>query len=120
MNFEPHQYGVMILLILSIFLGVIMYISYLVRTKVNKQELEEFTEKLKKTKYATCEYVYDNPFIPALKDYYIVKEIKNGWVRLIQIKSPENPIPYHKTEEESYCDLPIKEAYQVLNLQIIE
>ena len=110
----------MVLLILFIFLGVITYIFYLTRTKVDKQELEEFTEKLKKAKYVTCEYVYDNPFIPALKDYYIVKEIKNGWVRLMQIKSVKNLEPFFKTEEESYTDLPIKEAYQVLNLQIIE
>lgn len=110
----------MVLLILFIFLCVIMYTSYLTRTKVDKQELEEFTEKLKKARYATCEYVYEDPFIPVLKDIYIVKEIKNGWVRLIQIKSIEKPEPFFKTEEESYIDLPINEAYQVLNLQIIE
>jgi hypothetical protein len=38
----------------------------------------------------------------------------------MQIKSVENPEPFFKTEEKSYVDLPIKEAYQVLNLQIIE
>ena len=98
----------------------ILIVAHILHNNINERELKEFEERLSKAKYATCEYVYTDPFIPMLKDIYIVKEVKNGWVRLIQIKSIENPEPVFKTEEKSYIDLPIKEAYQVLNLQIIE
>lgn len=114
------EHATIVIIGIAVILIAVFIVAHILRNNVNEQELKEFEKRLSKARYATCEYVYDNPFMPALKDYYIVKEIKNGWVRLIQIKSPENPIPYHKTEEESYCDLPIKEAYQVLNLQIIE
>lgn len=114
------EHATIVIIGIAVILIAVFIVAHILRNNVNEQELKEFEERLSKARYATCEYVYDNPFMPVLKDYYIVKEIKHGWVRLIQIKSPENPIPYHKTEEESYCDLPIKEAYQVLNLQIIE
>ena len=114
------EYATIIVIGIAVILIGILITAHILHNNVNEQELKEFEERLSKAKYATCEYVYTDPFIPTLKDIYIVKEIKNGWVRLIQIKSIENPEPFFKTEEESYVDLPIKEAYQVLNLQIIE
>ena len=114
------EYATIVIIGIAVILIGILITAHILHNNVNEQELKEFEERLSKAKYATCEYVYTDPFIPTLKDIYIVKEIKNGWVRLIQIKSIENPEPFFKTEEESYVDLPIKEAYQVLNLQIIE
>lgn len=114
------EYATIIVIGIAVILIGIFITAHILHNNVNEQELKEFEERLSKAKYATCEYVYTDPFIPTLKDIYLVKEIKNGWVRLIQIKSIENPEPYFKTEEKSYVDLPIKEAYQVLNLQIIE
>jgi hypothetical protein len=114
------EYATTVIIGIAVILIGVLIIAHILHNNVNEQKLKEFEEKLSKAKYATCEYVYTNPFIPILKDIYIVKEIKNGWVRLIQIKSVENPEPFFKTEEKSYIDLPIKEAYQVLNLQIIE
>lgn len=114
------EYATIVIIgIAVIFIGILIT-EHILHNNANEQGLKEFEEKLSKAKYATCEYVYENPFIPTLKDIYIVKEIKNGWVRLMQIKSIENPEPFFKTEEKSHIDLPIKEAYQVLNLQIIE
>lgn len=109
-------------IVLTFIVIIVLLISILLCNNRNKKQivLKEFEEKLSKARYVTCEYVYTDPFIPILKDIYIVKEIKNGWVRLMQIKSIENPEPFFKTEEESYIDLPIKEAYKVLNLQIIQ
>ena len=114
------EYATIVIIGISVILIGVLIIAHILHNNVNEQELKEFEERLSKAKYATCEYVYTDPFIPTLKDIYIVKEIKNGWVRLMQIKSIENPEPYFKTEEKSYVDLPLKEAYQVLNLQIIE
>lgn len=114
------EYATIIIIGIAVILIGILITAHILHNNVNEQELKEFEERLSKAKYATCEYVYTDPFIPTLKDIYIVKEIKNGWVRLIQIKSIENPEPFFKTEEESYIDLPIKEAYKVLNLQIIQ
>lgn len=114
------EYATIVIIGIAVILIGVFIVAHILHNNVNEQELKEFEERLSKARYATCEYVYEDPFIPVLKDIYIVKEIKNGWVRLIQIKSIENPEPYFKTEEKSYIDLPIKEAYQVLNLQIIE
>ena len=114
------EYATIVIIGIAVILIGILITAHILHNNVNEQELKEFEERLSKAKYATCEYTYENPFIPVLKDIYIVKEIKNGWVRLIQIKSIENPEPFLKTEEKSYIDLPLKEAYQVLNLQIIE
>lgn len=114
------EYATIVVIGIAIILIGVFIIAHILHNNVNEQELREFEERLSKAKYATCEYVYTDPFIPTLKDIYIVKEIKNGWVRLIQIKSIENPEPFFKTEEKSYLDLPIREAYKVLNLQIIE
>ena len=114
------EYATIVIIGIGVILIGILITSHILHNNVNEQELKEFEERLSKARYATCEYVYTDPFIPTLKDIYIVKEIKNGWVRLMQIKSIENPEPFFKTEEKSYVDLPIKEAYQVLNLQIIE
>jgi hypothetical protein len=114
------EYATIVIIGIAVILIGILITAHILHNNVNVQELKEFEESLSKARYATCEYVYTDPFIPALKDIYIVKEIKNGWVRLIQIKSIENPEPFFKTEEESYVDLPLKEAYKVLNLQIIE
>lgn len=114
------EYTTIIVISIAVILIGVLIIAHISHNNVIKRELKEFEERLSKARYVTCEYVYINPFIPILKDIYIVKEIKNGWVRLLQIKSVENPEPFFKTEEKSYVDLPIKEAYQVLNLQIIE
>lgn len=114
------EYATIVIIGIGVILIGVLIIAHILHNNVNEQELKEFEERLSKAKYATCEYVYEDPFIPVLKDIYIVKEIKNGWVRLMQIKSVDNPEPFFKTEEKSYIDLPIKEAYQVLNLQIIE
>lgn len=114
------EYATIVIIGIAVILISILITAHILHNNVNQQELKEFEESLIKAKYATCEYVYTNPFIPVLKDIYIVKEVKNGWVRLLQIKSIENPEPFFKTEEKSYIDLPIKEAYQVLNLQIIQ
>lgn len=114
------EYATIVIIGIAVILIGILITAHILHNNVNEQELKEFEERLSKAKYATCEYVYTDPFIPTLKDIYIVKEIKNGWVRLMQIKSIENPEPFFKTEEQSYVDLPIKEAYKVLNLQIIK
>lgn len=114
------EYATIVIIGIGVILIGVLIIAHILHNNVNEQELKEFEERLSKAKYATCEYVYEDPFIPVLKDIYIVKEIKNGWVRLMQIKSVDNPEPFFKTEEKSYIDIPIKEAYQVLNLQIIE
>lgn len=114
------EYATMVIIGIGVILIGILIVTHILHNNANEQKLKEFEERLSKAKYATCEYVYKNPFIPVLKDIYIVKGIKNGWVRLLQIKSIENPEPFFKTEEKSYIDLPIHEAYNVLNLQIIQ
>jgi hypothetical protein len=114
------EYATIVVISIAVILIAVLIIAHILHNKVNEQKLKEFEEKLYKAKYVTCEYVYTNPFVPILKDIYIVKEIKNGWVRLMQIKSVENPEPFFKTEEKSCIDLPVREAYKVLNLQIIE
>lgn len=114
------EHATVVIIGIGVILIGILIVAHILHNNINKQKLKEFEERLIKAKYATCEYVYANPFIPVLKDIYVVKEVKNGWVRLLQIKSIEDPEPIFKTEEKSYIDLPIKEAYRVLNLQIIE
>ena len=111
------EHATIVIIGIGMILIGILIVAHILHNNINEREFEE---RLSKAKYATCEYTYEDPFIPVLKDIYIVKEIKNGWVRLMQIKSIENPEPFFKTEEESYIDLPIKEAYKVLNLQIIQ
>lgn len=111
------EYATVVIILIGMILIGILIVAHILHNNINERDFEE---RLSKAKYATCEYTYEDPFIPVLKDIYIVKEIKNGWVRLMQIKSIENPEPFFKTEEESYIDLPIKEAYKVLNLQIIQ
>ena len=72
------EYATIVIIGIGVILIGIFITAQILHNNVNEQELKEFEENLLKAKYATCEYIYENPFIPVLKDIYIVKEIKNG------------------------------------------
>lgn len=91
-------------------------IIYILTNKGYKQ----FKKDIQTAKYVSCNYDYEYQLIPNLYNIYEVIKIKNGWIELMQIKSMDDKTPYFNTKEESTIFLPLKEAYQVLNLQIIE
>ena len=72
------EHATVVIIGIGVILIGILIVAHILHNNINERELKEFEERLSKAKYATCEYVYTDPFIPMLKDIYIVKEVKKS------------------------------------------
>jgi hypothetical protein len=96
---------ILIIIVLFIALISIFWISYKLHKK-DDVSYEEFCEKIKDNQNLYMRYNFDNPFIPTFEEAYRIIEIKNGWIKLVNLN-----------DETDIVHLPLREAYDIFNLE---
>lgn len=109
----------LIILLLSIAMAIILILGSFIRKHHYKKQLNTLKNKLTNSKFIIIDNDINDIFTSRTQDYYLIKEVKNDSVVLVQVNNMEDPTPKHISEIYSIYELNFIDLIHATNIHII-